>query len=95
MESASTRIMSARLSEEWEGLDDDESFQEIMFEKRLWALTAYLRLTQHKSLQSPAHELLIKARPGEQRRVLQLHGSIGTPPCFKILLASPCSPSYS
>jgi hypothetical protein len=79
IESAGTRIMSARLSEEWEGLDDDESFQEIMFEKRLWALTAYQRLTQNKSLQSPVHELLINARPGEQRRVLQIHGSIGRP----------------
>jgi len=78
IESASARIMSARLSEEWEGLDDDESFQEIMFEKRLWALTAYRRLTQNKSLQSPVHELLINARPAEQRRVLQIHGSIGT-----------------
>ncbi|EMD61844.1 hypothetical protein COCSADRAFT_162380 [Bipolaris sorokiniana ND90Pr] len=76
IESASARITSARLSEEWEGLDDDESFQEIMFEKRLWALTAYRRLTQNKSLQSPVHELLINARPAEQRRVLQIHGSI-------------------
>ncbi|RMZ74054.1 Methyltransferase type 11 [Pyrenophora seminiperda CCB06] len=29
MQSASTRIVSARLSEEWEGLDDDDSYQEI------------------------------------------------------------------
>lgn len=78
IESASTRIVSARLSEEWEGLDDDESFQEIMFEKRLWALVAYQRLTQNKSLQSPVHELLVNARASEQRRVLQIHGSIGT-----------------
>ena len=77
IESAGTRIVSTRLSEEWEGLDDDESFREIMFEKRLWALTAYQRLTQNKSLQSPVHELLINARPSEQRRVLQIHGSIG------------------
>ncbi|KNG49205.1 hypothetical protein TW65_04186 [Stemphylium lycopersici] len=76
IDSAGTRIMSARLSEEWEGLDDDESFQEIMFEKRLWALTAYQRLTQNKSLQSPAHELLVGSRPEDQRRVLQIHGSI-------------------
>lgn len=80
IESAGTRIVSARLSEEWEGLDDDESLQEIVFEKRLWALTAYQRLTQNKSLQSPVHELLINARPGEQRRVLQIHGSIGMSP---------------
>ena len=78
IDSAGTRIMSARLSEEWEGLDDDESFQEIMFEKRLWALTAYQRLTQNKSLQSPAHELLVGSRPEDQRRILQIHGSIGT-----------------
>ena len=44
MESAGARIISARLSEEWEGLDeDDESYQEVVFEKRLWALTAYQR----------------------------------------------------
>ena len=77
MESAGTRIMSARLSEEWDGLDDDESFQEIMFEKRLWALTAYQRLTQNKPLQSPAHELLSNSRPVDQKRVLQVHGSLG------------------
>ncbi|CAN9415921.1 unnamed protein product [Alternaria alternata] len=76
MESAGTRIMSARLSEEWDGLDDDESYQEIMFEKRLWALTAYQRLTQNKPLQSPAHELLSNSRPADQRRVLQIHGSL-------------------
>jgi hypothetical protein len=77
MASAGSRIMSARLSEEWEGLDDDESYQEIMFEKRLWALTAYQRLTQNKPLQSPAHELLYNCRPADQRRVLQIHGSLG------------------
>ncbi|KAF1838662.1 hypothetical protein BDW02DRAFT_488654 [Decorospora gaudefroyi] len=76
MESAGPRIMSARLSEEWEGLDDDESYQEVVFEKRLWALTAYQRLTQNKPLQSPAHELLSNSRPAEQRRVLQIHGSL-------------------
>lgn len=83
MESAGTRIMSARLSEEWDGLDDDESYQEIMFEKRLWALTAYQRLTQNKPLQSPAHELLSNSRPADQRRVLQIHGSLGS---FKFML---------
>lgn len=77
MENAGTRIMSARLSEEWDGLDDDESFQEIMFEQRLWALTAYQRLTQNKPLQSPAHELLSNSQPADQRRVLQIHGSLG------------------
>ena len=77
MENAGTRIMSARLSEEWDGLDDDESFQEIMFEQRLWALTAYQRLTQNKPLQSPAHELLSNSQPADQRRVLQIHGSPG------------------
>jgi hypothetical protein len=77
MENAGTRIMSARLSEEWDGLDDDESFQEIMFEQRLWALTAYQRLTQNKPLQSPAHELLSGSHPTDQRRVLQIHGSLG------------------
>jgi hypothetical protein len=77
MESAGSRIMSARLSEEWEGLDDDESYQEIMFEKRLWALTAYQRLTQNKPLQSPAHQILNNSRPADQRRVLQIHGSLG------------------
>jgi hypothetical protein len=70
-------IISARLSEEWEGLDDDESYQEVVFEKRLWALTAYQRLTQNKQLQSPAHELLGSSRPADQRRILHLHGSIG------------------
>jgi hypothetical protein len=77
MESAGARIMSARLSEEWEGLDDDESYQEVVFEKRLWALTAYQRLTQNKPLQSPAHELLSNSRPADQRRVLHIHGSLG------------------
>lgn len=76
MENAGARIIAARLSEEWEGLDDDESFQEVMFEKRLWALTAYQRLTQNKLLQSPAHELLAHCRPGDQRRILNFHGSL-------------------
>ncbi|KAF3047610.1 hypothetical protein E8E12_010821 [Didymella heteroderae] len=77
MESAGARIVSARLSEEWEGLDDDdESLQEVVFEKRLWALTAYQRLTQNKQLQSPAHDLLANSRPAEQRRVLHLHGNL-------------------
>ena len=77
MESAGARIISARLSEEWGDLDDDESYQEVVFEKRLWALTAYQRLTQNKHLQSPAHELLSKSRPADQRRILHLHGSLG------------------
>jgi hypothetical protein len=77
MENASARIISTRLSEEWEGLDDDESYQEVMFEKRLWALTAYHRLTQNKALQSPAHELLSNSRPADQARILQVNGSIG------------------
>ena len=77
MESAGARIVSARLSEEWEGLDDDdESLQEVLFEKRLWALTAYQRLTQNKQLQSPAHDVLANSRPAEQRRVLHLHGNL-------------------
>ncbi|KAF3036231.1 hypothetical protein E8E11_001478 [Didymella keratinophila] len=77
MESAGARIVSTRLSEEWEGLDDDdESLQEVIFEKRLWALTAYQRLTQNKQLQSPAHDLLANSRPAEQRRVLHLHGNL-------------------
>ncbi|KAJ4341086.1 hypothetical protein N0V87_002128 [Didymella glomerata] len=77
MESAGARIVSARLSEEWEGLDDDDdSLQEVVFEKRLWALTAYQRLTQNKQLQSPAHDLLANSRPAEQRRVLHLHGNL-------------------
>jgi len=80
MESAGARIIAARLSEEWEGLDDDESYQEVIFEKRLWALTAYQRLTQNKHLQSPAHELLSNSRPADQRRILHLHGSLGKHP---------------
>ncbi|KAF2124061.1 hypothetical protein P153DRAFT_391097 [Dothidotthia symphoricarpi CBS 119687] len=77
MESAGPRIISARLNEEWEGLDDDdESHQEIAFEKRLWALTAYQRLTQNKHLQSPAHEILSGSRLADQRRILHLHGSL-------------------
>ncbi|KAF2824310.1 hypothetical protein CC86DRAFT_457115 [Ophiobolus disseminans] len=76
MESAGARIIAARLSEEWEGLDDDESYQEVVFEKRLWALTAYQRLTQNKHLQSPAHEILSNSRPADQRRILHLHGSL-------------------
>lgn len=77
MESAGARIISARLSEEWEGLDDDdESLQEVVFEKRLWALTAYQRLTQNKQLQSPAHDVLANSRPADQRRVLHLHGNL-------------------
>lgn len=77
MEAAGARIVSARLSEEWEGLDDDdESLQEVVFEKRLWALTAYQRLTQNKQLQSPAHDVLANSRPAEQRRVLHLHGNL-------------------
>lgn len=77
MESAGARIIAARLSEEWEGLDDDESYQEVVFEKRLWALTAYQRLTQNKQLQSPAHEMLSNSRPSDQRRILHLNGSLG------------------
>ncbi|KAI0592359.1 Methyltransf-11 domain-containing protein [Pyrenophora tritici-repentis] len=76
MQSASTRIISTRLSEEWDGLEDDDSYQEIVFEKRLWALTAYQRLTQNKPLQSPAHELLSDSRPEDQRRILHIHGSL-------------------
>ncbi|KAF2035106.1 hypothetical protein EK21DRAFT_54940 [Setomelanomma holmii] len=76
MESAGARIIATRLSEEWEGLDDDESYQEVIFEKRLWALTAYQRLTQNKQLQSPAHELFSGSRPADQRRILHLHGSL-------------------
>lgn len=78
MESAGARIVTARLSEEWEGLDDDESYQEVVFEKRLWALTAYQRLTQNKQLQSPAHDILSGSRPADQRRLLHLNGSLGT-----------------
>jgi len=78
MQNASTRIISTRLSEEWEGLGDDDSYQEIVFEKRLWALTAYQRLTQNKPLQSPTHELLTESRPGDQRRILHIHGSLGS-----------------
>lgn len=77
MEGAGPRIITARLSEEWEGLEDDESYQEVVFEKRLWALTAYQRLTQNKQIQSPAHELLSGSRPADQRRILHLHGSLG------------------
>jgi hypothetical protein len=79
MDNAGPRIISARLSEEWEGLDDDDSYQEILFEKRLWALSAYQRLTQNKHLQSPAHEILSGSRPADQRRILHLHGSLGRP----------------
>lgn len=77
MEGAGSRIITARLGEQWDGLDDDESYQEVVFEKRLWALTAYQRLTQNKPLQSPAHESLQNSRPADQRRILQLHGSLG------------------
>lgn len=78
MENAGARIISARLEEEWGSLDDDdESHQEIVFEKRLWALTAYQRLTQNKHLQSPAHEILSGSRLADQRRILHLHGSLG------------------
>ncbi|KAL7774722.1 hypothetical protein CFE70_005636 [Pyrenophora teres f. teres 0-1] len=76
MQSASIRIISTRLSEEWDGVEDDDSYQEIVFEKRLWALTAYQRLTQNKPLQSPAHELLSDSRPVDQRRILLIHGSL-------------------
>lgn len=76
MENASARIISARLGEEWDGLDDDESYQEVIFEKRLWALTAYQRLTQNKQMQSPAHEIISSSRPADQRRILHLHGSL-------------------
>lgn len=88
MESASARIISTRLGEEWEGLEDDESFQEVMFEKRLWALTAYQRLTQNKQLQSPAHETLSSSRPADQRRILHLHGSLGKYFIFNITFTS-------
>ncbi|KAH8709954.1 hypothetical protein GQ44DRAFT_763258 [Phaeosphaeriaceae sp. PMI808] len=76
MENAGARIIAARLMEEWDGLDDDESYQEVVFEKRLWALTAYQRLTQNKQLQSPTHELLLNSRPADQRRILHLNGSL-------------------
>ena len=78
MENASARIIAARLGENWERLDDDESYQEVLFEKRLWALTAYQRLTQNKQLQTPAHEILSGSRLADQRRILHLHGSLGT-----------------
>lgn len=77
MESASARIISARLSEEWDGLKDDQGHQEIIFEKRLWALIAYQRLTQNKQLQSPAHDILSSSRPADQRRLLLLNGPLG------------------
>jgi hypothetical protein len=77
MESAGARIIAARLSEEWDGLEDDDSYQEVIFEKRLWALTAYQRLTQNKQLQSPAHDILSNSRPADQRRILHLNGSLG------------------
>ncbi|KAF1913296.1 hypothetical protein BDU57DRAFT_522122 [Ampelomyces quisqualis] len=76
MKSAGSRIIATRLSEEWEDLDDDGSYQEVVFEKRLWALMAYQRLTQNKQLQSPAHEQLSNSRPADQRRILHLHGSL-------------------
>jgi hypothetical protein len=77
MENAGSRIIAARLSEEWDGLEDDESYQEVTFEKRLWALTAYQRLTQNKQLQSPAHDILSNSRAADQRRILHLNGSLG------------------
>jgi hypothetical protein len=77
MENAGPRIIAARLSEEWDGLEDDESYQEVTFEKRLWALTAYQRLTQNKQLQSPAHDILSNSRAADQRRILHLNGSLG------------------
>jgi hypothetical protein len=78
MESAGAHIITARLSEEWDRLDDDDSYQEVVFEKRLWALTAYQRLMQNKHLQSPAHEILSGSGLADQRRILHLHGSLGT-----------------
>ncbi|KAF2762911.1 hypothetical protein EJ05DRAFT_481783 [Pseudovirgaria hyperparasitica] len=77
MENAGPRIIAARLAEEWEGLDDDDdSYAEVQFEKRLWALTAYQWLTQGKQLQSPTHELLLHAVPSQGKRILHLHGSL-------------------
>lgn len=78
LENAGLRITAARLSEQWAGLDnDEESFQEIMFEKRLWALTAYQWLMNSKHLQSPSHEMLLGSRVADGRRILHLHGSLG------------------
>lgn len=86
MENAGLRIIATRLSEQWALFDDDEeSYQEIMFEKRLWGLTAYQWLMNGKQLQSPSHEMLLASRAADCRRILHLHGSLGksnpfTPP---------------
>lgn len=78
MENAGTHIISARLYEQWNSLDsDNDSYQEVLFEKHLWALTAYQKLTQGKQLQSPIHEILITSRLADRRRILNLHGSLG------------------
>lgn len=78
MENAGLRIVAARLSEEWESIDhNDESYGEIMFEKRLWALIAYQWLMNGKQLQSPTHETLIGSRVSDCRRIMHLHGSRG------------------
>lgn len=78
MDNAGTRIISARLNEKWNGLDtDNDSYQEVLFEKRLWALTAYQKLTKGKHLQSPIHDILIPNRQADRRRILNLHGSLG------------------
>ncbi|KAF2835691.1 hypothetical protein M501DRAFT_941400 [Patellaria atrata CBS 101060] len=73
MQHAGNKITCRRLSEEWDDLHDEQSFQEIQFEKRLWALTAYQWFTNGKQLQSPLHEILTEGRTAG--RVLHLHGS--------------------
>ncbi len=77
LENASPRIIAARLGEDWGRLEDDESQREIVFEQRLWALTAYQRLTQNRQLQMPAHDVLSRSTTMDQRRILHLHGSLG------------------
>jgi hypothetical protein len=78
MDNAGTRIISARLNEQWNSLDtDNDSYQEVIFEKRLWGITAYQKLTQGKQLQSPIHEILITNRQADRRRILNFHGSLG------------------
>jgi SAM-dependent methyltransferase len=74
---AGPQIVATRLNEEWEEESDEETNQEMMFEKRLWALNAYEWLTQGKQLQSPMHEHLSASLTHEGVRVLHVHGPIG------------------
>ncbi|KAA8899752.1 hypothetical protein FN846DRAFT_782137 [Sphaerosporella brunnea] len=77
MEGSGLKMMLRRLSEDWGTARNDHNIEEVLFEQQLWSLMARQWLTQGKQLQSPAHEALLDdPHPEEEKRILNLHGSI-------------------